>query len=100
MIMAVTALSRWKAKREDFVRVGKKMKPIMERLGAEYFRVGIIHSGAHAGQMLAVSRFSDFTSYGKAMDAATKDKKYQETYAEALKIGEHKGRSIVVSMLE
>ena len=98
--MAVTALSRWKAKREDIVRVGKKMKPIMERLGAEYFRVGMIHSGAHAGQWLAISRFSDFTSYGKAMDAAAKDKKYQATYAEALKVGEHQGRSIIVSVLD
>ncbi len=98
--MALTVLSRWKGSREDIMRVAGKMKPIIERLGAEYMRVGLAYSGPFTGQWVVAMRYSDWTTYGKAQDAAASDDDFQATYAEALKVGEIQGRSIIVSVLD
>ena len=98
--MTITVLSRWKGSREDMVRVGEKMKPIAERLGAESMRVGQSYSGPYAGQWIIALRYTDWTSYGKAMDAAASDEEFQATYAEALEVGEFQGRGIIVGVIE
>ena len=98
--MAITTLSRWKGSREDIMRISGKMKPIIERLGAEYMRVGIFYSGTFAGQWVVAIRYKDWASFGKVMDATASDKDYQSTYAEALEVGELLGRSIIVGVLE
>ena len=98
--MAITALSRWKGSREDIMRIAGKIKPIIEGHGAEYMRVGMIYSGAHAGQWAVAIRYADWTSFGKAQEAASSDDEYLATYAEAVKVGELMGRSIIVGVLE
>ncbi len=98
--MAITALSRWKGSREDIMRIAGKMKPIIERLGAEYMRVGFAYSGPFTGQWIVAIRYADWTSFGKTQEAAASDDEYKATYAEAEKVGELLSRSIIVGVLE
>jgi len=95
--MPVSILSRWTAKQEDVLRIGRKMKPIYEKHGAE-MRVGQIYTGPYAGQFLAAARFPDWETYGRAMHAMSTDAEYQSILAEAHQVGELHGRSIVVGL--
>ena len=95
--MTVSILSRWTAKQEDVLRIGRKMKPIYEKHGAE-MRVGQIYTGPYAGQFLAAARFPDWETYGRAMHAMSTDAEYQSILAEAHQVGELHGRSIVVGL--
>ena len=98
--MSLTVLSRWKGNRDDILRISEKMKPIVERLGAEFMRVGLSYSGPFAGQYVVAMRYSDWASYGKAMEAAASDEEFQATYAEAMEAGELMGRGIIVGVVE
>jgi hypothetical protein len=93
--MSVSILSRWTAKQEDVLRIGRKAKSFYERHGAE-MRVGQIFTGPYAGQFLAAARFPDWETCGKAMQAMSTDAEYQSLMAEANQVAELHGRSIVV----
>ena len=95
--MPVSILSRWTAKQEDVLRIGRQMKSIYEKHGAE-MRVGHIYTGPYAGQFLAAARFPDWEACGKAMHAMSTDAEYQSIMAEAHQVAELHGRSIVVSL--
>jgi hypothetical protein len=95
--MPVSILSRWTAKQEDVVRIGRKVKSIYAKHGAE-IRVGQIFTGPYAGQFLAAARFPDWETCGKAMQAMSTDAEYQSILAEAHQVGELHGRSIVVGL--
>ena len=47
--MTVSILSRWTAKQEDVLRIGRRVKSIYEKHGAE-MRVGQVFTGPYAGQ--------------------------------------------------
>ena len=95
--MPVSILSRWTAKQEDVVRIGRKVKSIYEKHGAE-MRLGHIFTGPYAGQFLAAARFPDWETCGKVMQAMSTDAEYQNVLAEAHQVGELHGRSIVVGL--
>jgi hypothetical protein len=95
--MPVSILSRWTAKQEDVLRIGRRVKSFYERHGAE-MRVGQIFTGPNAGQFLAAARFPDWETCGKAMQAMSADAEYQSLMAEAHQVAELHGRSIVVSL--
>ena len=95
--MTVSILSRWTAKQEDVLRIGRRVKSLYEKHGAE-MRVGQIFTGPYAGQFLAAARFPDWETCGKAMHAMSTDAEYQSILAEAHQVGELHGRSIVVSL--
>ncbi len=97
--MSITVLSRWSsASRDDVVRVAGKVRPIVEKHGAEYIRLGQAYSGAYAGQFIVSMRYADWETYGKAMQAMSNDPAFQEAYAEALSVGQLEGRSIIVGI--
>ena len=95
--MPVSILSRWTAKQEDVLRIARKVKSIYDKHGAE-IRVGQIFTGPYAGQFLAVARFPDWETCGKALHAMSTDAEYQSILAEAQQVGELHGRSIVVGL--
>ena len=95
--MSVSILSRWTAKQEDVLRIGRRVKSIYDKHGAE-MRVGQIFTGPYAGQFLAAARFPDWETCGKAMQAMSADAEYQGILAEANQVGELHGRSIVVGL--
>ena len=95
--MPVSILSRWTAKQEDILRIGRRVKSIHEKHGAE-MRVGQIYTGPYAGQFVAAVRYPNWETYGKAMQAMSTDAEYQSLMAEAQQVGELHGRSIIVSL--
>jgi hypothetical protein len=95
--MPVSILSRWTAKQEDVLRIGRRAKSINEKNGGE-MRVAQIYTGPYTGQFMAAVRFPDWETYGKAMQAMSTDAEYQNLMAEAQQVGELHGRSILVSL--
>lgn len=58
--MAVTSLTRWKGGKPDaIIAAAKKAKAIHEKAGAEYFRLGKIHSGTSTAQWVVAIRHPD-----------------------------------------
>jgi hypothetical protein len=94
--VSIILLSRWAAKQEDVERIGKKVKSLLEKNGAE-FEIGQIFSGQNTGQFLAVIRFTDWERFGRTLYAISKDPEYQEALTEAHSLGQLQERSIVVS---
>ena len=92
--MTVSILSRWTAKQEDVLRIGRRAKSIYEKHGAE-MRVSQVFTGPYAGQFLAAARFPDRETCGKATST---DAEYQSILAEEHQVGELHCRSIVVSL--
>ncbi len=82
--MPIVVLSRWSgASRDDMVRIAGKIKPLCEKHGAEYMRLGQSYSGDYAGQYVFSLRYADWETYGKAMQAMSNDAELQAAYAEA-----------------
>jgi hypothetical protein len=86
--LVITATSRWKGNREDALRIGKQIAPILKNHGATAMRLGYCYSGEYTGQLLAVVNFPDWATYGRAMQAISEDSQYQGLLSEALKIAE------------
>ena len=95
--MAITATSRWKGNREDALRIGKQVATILKSHGATAVRLGYCYSGECTGQLLAVTIFPDWSTYGRAMQAISEDSQYQSLLAEALKIGELQERAVFIT---
>lgn len=96
--MAITVLSRWTGNRDDVIRIAGKVKPIVEKHGAEYMRLGQAYAGAFTGQFIVAMRFSGWETYGRAMEAMTSDPEYQAAYAEATAAATIEGRGIITSI--
>src|ERR1700751_5055697 len=95
--MAITTVSRWKGKLEDALPIAKEIAPLLKSQGATELRLGYCHSGQYTGQVYAAIIFSDWATYGRAMQALSEDPQYQRIYAEALKIADLQDRSVIVS---
>ena len=95
--MVITATSRWKGNREDALRIGKQIAPILKNHGATAMRLGYCYSGEYTGQLLAVVNSPDWATYGRAMQAISEDTQYQGLLAEALKIAELQERALFIT---
>ena len=73
----ITAVTRWKGNREDALRIGKQVAPILKKYGATTVRLGYCHSGEYTAQLLAVAIYPDWTTYGRVMQAISEDREYQ-----------------------
>src|SRR6516162_9300469 len=82
--MTVSILSRWTAKQEDVLRIGRRVKSIYEKHGAE-MGVGQVFTGPYAGQFLAAARFPDWETCGKAMHAMSTDAEYRAFWPRHIK---------------
>ena len=93
--MAVAVLSRWSGgDREKFIASAKKVKPILEKLGAEV-RAGQISTGPHAGQWVTTARFADWESYGKGIQGLLSDPAYLKLVAEMAETFKLENRTII-----
>jgi hypothetical protein len=96
--MAVVAAHRWSGgDREKFIASSKKIKPLLEKLGAEV-RVGQISTGPHTGQWLSTARFADWESLGKAVHSLTSDPAYLKIAAETAATFKLEERTIITGI--
>ena len=97
--MAITVLSRWSGgKRDTVIALAKKAKVIHEKHGAEWFRMGHIHTGLWTGHTMVSVRYPNWDAYGKAMDKLSQDTAYQKLMAEAGEIAKLEGRTVITSV--
>ncbi len=94
--MAITVVSRWKGDPQN-TRLVRELAPFLKKYGAVSVRWGLCHAGANAGESFAAITFSDWTTYGSAMQAVSEDANYMKIYAEASKIFELQERSVIVT---
>ena len=93
--MAVAVLSRMSGgDREKFIASAKKVKPILEKLGAEV-RAGQISTGPHAGQWVTTARFADWESFGKGVQGLLSDPAYLKIVAEMAGTFKLENRTII-----
>jgi hypothetical protein len=57
-----------------------------------------IYTGPHAGQWLAVSRFPDWETFGKAQPALASDTTFQQLMSESLGLAQLADRAVVVDI--
>ena len=97
--MYITSTVRWHGgSLEDMTQAARKAKAAFEKNGAEFFRVSRIHSGQHAGDWLVVTRYADWTTYGRCMDALSKDDEYQKLFARVTSIAQLGDRTLMVGV--
>ena len=97
---AITQLTRYKGGNHDqMVEAAKKAKGLYEKYGAEFFRLSRFHTGSFAGEWLAVSRYSSWEVYGKAMEGLSKDKEFQKLLAHVLSMAEMTARNVTVGIV-
>lgn len=94
--MAITTVVTFKIDQEQGLRLAGQAAPILKRHGASAVRVGLCHSGAHAGTISVIAIFPDWQAYGKAMQGMYEDHAYRTLIAEANKVGQLLDRAIMV----
>jgi hypothetical protein len=96
---AINSLTRWKGgKHEEMVAAAKKAKALIERHGAEYFRLSRFHTGNFAGEYLVVSRYANWAAYARAQEGLAEDAEYQKLVAHVMSMAEMTARNITVSI--
>src|ERR1035438_6955812 len=101
LLMAITSMTRIKGDNiEEVIKVAKKAKQIVEKHGAEFFRLSRFHTGPWIGEWLVVTRYSSWEAYGKAQDGMAKDPAWAKVLADTAKIGQFMGRNLTVSRSE
>jgi hypothetical protein len=59
--MAITSMTRFKSDNsEEMVKTARQAKAIVEKHGAEFFRVSRFHTGLWVGEWLVVTRYSSW----------------------------------------
>ena len=97
--MAITSFTRFKSdKTEEMVKAAKQAKKIVEKHGAEFFRISRFHTGPWIGEWLVVTRYSNWEVYGKAQEGMAKDPAWAKLLADTAKVGQLMGRNITVSV--
>jgi len=97
--MAITSMTRIKSDNiEEVIKVGKQAKQIVEKHGAEFFRMSRFHTGPWIGEFLVVTRYSNWEAYGKAQDGMAKDPAWAKVLAATAKVGQFMGRNLTVSV--
>jgi hypothetical protein len=80
------------------IKAAKRGKAIIEKHGAEFFRVSRFHTGAWAGEWLVVTRYPNWEAFGKAQEAIAKDPAFAKLMADTASIAELTGRNIAVGV--
>jgi hypothetical protein len=97
--MSITQFTRFKSdKAEEMIKAAKRGKAIIEKHGAEFFRVSRFHTGAWAGEWLVVTRYPNWEAFGKAQEAIAKDPAFAKLMADTASIAELTGRNIAVGV--
>ena len=97
--MAVVTFVRYSGgKRDAVVAAAKQGKAFLEKAGAEWVRLSLIHTGPHAGQWLISIRYPDWATYGKAQQALAGNAAYQKFLADNTAMVQLQERTIVVGI--
>ena len=97
--MAIVQFSRFKdGDLEQVIKNARAAKQIVEKHGAEFFRLSRFHTGSWAGEWLVTTRFANWEVYGKVQNALAKDPEFAKVLARAMEIGELTGRNIAVGI--
>ena len=98
--MAITQFTRFKSdKAEEMIKAAKQAKKLVEKHGAEFFRISRFHTGSWAGEWLVVARFSSWSAYGKAMEGLANDAEFQKLLLVHMSsIAELTGRNLTVGI--
>lgn len=94
--MPITVVTTFRIDREQGLRIASQAAPMIKRHGATAVRFGVCHSGAHTGVISVVVTFSNWQSYGSAVQGMYEDHAYQNLLGEAMKTGQLLDRSIMV----
>jgi hypothetical protein len=97
--MAITSMTRFKSdKSEEMVKTARQAKAIVEKHGAEVFRVSRFHTGLWVGEWLVVTRYSSWEAYGKAQEGLAKDPAWAKVLAHTATVAQITGRNITVGV--
>ena len=97
--MAITSMTRFKSDNsEEMVKTARQAKAIVEKHGAEFFRVSRFHTGLWVGEWLVVTRYSSWEAYGKAQEGLAKDPDWAKLLAHTATVAQITGRNITVSV--
>lgn len=93
--MAVIMVNRRTGKSTEHLR--KEAAALWKKHGAVSMRIGTYHSGAYAGQTIAVIAFPDWTAYGRAMQGISEDAAWKKVIDEVDKTIPLEERFLVVT---
>jgi hypothetical protein len=97
--MAITSMTRFKSdKSEEMIKAAKQAKKIVEKHGAELFRLSRFHTGPWIGEWLVVTRYSSWEVYGKAQEEMAKDPAWAKLLAHTATVAQMMGRNITVGV--
>ena len=97
--MVIVQFTRFKGGTpEEIIPRAKRAKAIIEKHGAEWYRISRIHTGPSVGEWLVSVRYADWATYGKVQEAVSKDADFQQLQAETLSKSQMVGRMISVSV--
>jgi hypothetical protein len=92
--MTITSVSRWRGRSEN-PEFASDIATVMKRHGAVSVRIGVCHSGAHAGQTYSFITFPDWATYGHAMQGVMADEDFSELLADLSETAELQERFVV-----
>lgn len=95
--MPIVSVSRWTINQEDAQQIMRDMAPILKQHGATEVSLGRVHTGQHAGQILAVTTYPNGETFGRAVDAQHKDENYRNLMRTAMEKGKLQDRTVILS---
>ena|SRR6516164_6907893 len=97
--MAIVQFTRYKSdKAEEVIKAARIAKQIVEKHGAEFYRLSRFHTGALAGEWLVATRYSNWEVYGKVQEALSKDTDFLKLLSHISTIAELTGRNVAASV--
>ena len=97
--MSIVQFARFKSNNaEQVIKNARVAKKIVEKHGAEFYRLSRFHTGALAGEWLVATRYSNWEVYGKVQEAVAKDADFAKLLAQQMEIAEMMGRNIAVGI--
>jgi len=97
--MYILQLTRLKGGTEaEMVPMAKAAKAIIEKYGAEFFRLHRFDSGPYIGEWMVAVRFADWTTYGKVREALAHDAEYEALLTRMLTTAEFTSRSLLTGI--
>src|SRR5713226_8375466 len=97
--MAITSFTRFKSDNsEEMIKAAKQAKKIVEKHGAEFFRMSRFHTGTWISEWLVVTRYTSWEAYGKAQEGMAKDPAWAKLLTHTATIAQLMGRNLTVSV--
>jgi hypothetical protein len=97
--MSITQFTRYTSSKGDqLTKAAKEAKAIVEKHGAESFRLSKFYTGPWTGQWTVMIRYSDWETYGKVQAALAKDAAFAKLLAHVATISELMSRNLTIDV--